>query len=66
MAEETRTRRLRYDERRGTTISIPRDIADRLPDEAEVEFDLDEENATVLMRVVEIQRKPAKLKAARA
>lgn len=65
MAEGT-TRRLRKDPRRGMLVTIPKEIAERLPDEAEVEFDLDEQNATVLMREVEIQRKAAKLKPAKA
>jgi hypothetical protein len=40
--ETTRTRRLRKDPRRGLSVSIPKQIAERLPDDAEVELTLRE------------------------
>ena len=64
MAEETaRTRRLRRDPRRGLSVSIPKEIAQRLPDDAEVEFSLREDDGVIEMRLVELVRRPVKLKA---
>lgn len=60
--ESTRTRRLRRDPRRGITVSLPREIAERLPDEAEVEFALREDDGVIEMRLIELVRKPVKLK----
>ena len=58
-----KTRRLRKDPRRGAIVSLPKDIAARLPDEAEVEFTLREDDGVIEMRLVELVRKPVKLKA---
>lgn len=60
--ESTRTRRLRRDPRRGVTVSLPKEIAERLPDEAEVEFALREDDGVIEMRLIELVRKPVKLK----
>lgn len=63
MAEESaRTRRLRRDPRRGVTVSLPKEIAERLPDEAEVEITLREEDGVIELKLVELVRKPVKLK----
>jgi hypothetical protein len=59
---ETNARRLRRDPRRGVMVSLPKDIAERLPDEAEVEFSLREDDAVIEMKLVELVRKPLKLK----
>ena len=59
---EITTRRLRRDPRRGVTVSLPKEIAERLPDEAEVEFALREDEGIIEMKLVELVRKPLKLK----
>lgn len=63
MADETtRTRRLRRDPRGGVIVAMPKEIAERLPDEAEVEFALREDDGVIEMRLVELVRRPVKLK----
>jgi hypothetical protein len=52
--ESSRTRRLRRDARRGVTVSLPKEIAARLPDEAEVEFSLREADAVIEMKLIEL------------
>jgi hypothetical protein len=58
--------KVRVDDRRGTTVRIPSDLASRLPDNAGITWELDEDQPALIGRIVEIQEKPAKLKAAKA
>jgi hypothetical protein len=56
------TTRFRKDERRGLQARVPNAIADGLPDEGELEWSVSEDGALVAT-LVEISRKPIKIKA---
>jgi hypothetical protein len=56
------TTRFRKDERRGLQARVPNAIADSLPDEGELEWSVSEDGALVAT-LVEISRKPIKIKA---
>jgi hypothetical protein len=40
------------------TVSLPNEISERLPDEAEVEFTLREEDAVIEVKLIEVVTKP--------
>lgn len=61
MAEDKSTARFRRDERRGLHLRIPAAIAERLPEEGEMSFEVDEDEGAIVMRPVEISRRPVKL-----
>jgi hypothetical protein len=47
------------------TVSLPNEISERLPDEAEVEFTVREEDAVIEMKLIEVVTKPVALSARR-
>jgi hypothetical protein len=61
MAGETTTR-FKRDERRGLQARVPNAIADQLPDEGEFAWSVNADGALVA-ELVEITRKPIKIKA---
>jgi hypothetical protein len=56
------TTRFRKDERRGLQARVPNAIADQLPDEGEFAWSVNE-NGALVAELVEITRKPIKIKA---
>ena len=65
MADKT-TSKFRRDERRGVLTRIPSAIAEVLPEEGELEWEIDGEQDALVVRVVETARKPMKLGKAKA
>lgn len=61
MASESNTARFKRDARRGLMLRVPASIADRLPAEGEMSFEVDEDVGAIIMRPVEIQRRAVKL-----
>ncbi len=59
---DTNVRRIRKDPRRGAILALPKEVADRLPEEVDVEVRLDEERGVIELVPFEVQRKPLKLK----